>query len=143
MIETIFNFRLKIYNKETLLQAMYCSYPKSKLRCSVKIAPSYITKNTVISPEFLVWKFCGKVQFPHSFGRIVRNFAETMLFREISTPGNQMKLRYFSQCQFLSNKLKAAILRLIQKDVMLTNRCFCVLDDAFRFVNITYFYINL
>ena len=23
-------------------------------------------KNTVISPNFLVWKFCGKAQFPHS-----------------------------------------------------------------------------
>ena len=26
-------------------------------------------KNTLISPNFLVWKFCGKAQFPHSFGR--------------------------------------------------------------------------
>ena len=26
-------------------------------------------KNTVISPNFLVWEFCGKVQFLHSFGR--------------------------------------------------------------------------
>ena len=26
-------------------------------------------KNTVISPNFLVWKFYGKAQFPHSFGR--------------------------------------------------------------------------
>ena len=25
-------------------------------------------KNTVISLNFLVWKFCGKEQFPHSFG---------------------------------------------------------------------------
>ena len=25
--------------------------------------------NTVISSNFLVWKFCGKTQFPHSFGR--------------------------------------------------------------------------
>ena len=24
-------------------------------------------KNIVISPDFLVWKFCGKAQFPHSF----------------------------------------------------------------------------
>ena len=27
-------------------------------------------KNTIISPNFLVWKFCGKAQFPHSFGRM-------------------------------------------------------------------------
>ena len=26
-------------------------------------------KNTIISPDLLVSKFCGKVQFPHSFGR--------------------------------------------------------------------------
>ena len=29
-------------------------------------------KNTVISPNFLVWKLCGKTQFPHSFGRFAR-----------------------------------------------------------------------
>ena len=34
-------------------------------------------ENTVISPNFLVWKFCGKTQFPHSFGRITRKYAET------------------------------------------------------------------
>ena len=33
--------------------------------------PATITaKNTAISPNFLVWKFCGNAQFPHSFGRI-------------------------------------------------------------------------
>ena len=39
-------------------------------------------KDTVISPDFLVWKFCcGKAQFPHNFGRFV-------YFRKIFTPGN-------------------------------------------------------
>ena len=28
-------------------------------------------KNTVLSPNFLVWKFCGKTEFPHSFGRFL------------------------------------------------------------------------
>ena len=56
-----------------------------------------IAKNTVISPDFLVWKFCGKAQFPHSFGRIAQNYAETVSLHKISTPGNQVKLRYFSQ----------------------------------------------
>ena len=44
-------------------------------------------KNTVISPNFLVCKFCGKAQFLHSFGRIARNYAETVpekLFRSES-----------------------------------------------------------
>ena len=48
----------------------------------------------------MVWKFCGKAQFTYRFGRFARNNAETVLFRNISTPGNQVKLRYFSQCIF-------------------------------------------
>ena len=45
-------------------------------------------KNTVILSNFLVLKFCGKAQFPHSFGRITRNYAQTVPFHKISTPGN-------------------------------------------------------
>ena len=32
----------------------------------------YTTKNTVISPNFLMWKFCEKTQFLHSFAWITR-----------------------------------------------------------------------
>ena len=35
-------------------------------------------KNTVIWPNFLMWKFWGKEQFPHSFTRIPRNYAGTV-----------------------------------------------------------------
>ena len=42
-------------------------------------------KNTVISPNFLVWKFCGKAQFPHSFGRFARNYAETVFPQDFHT----------------------------------------------------------
>ena len=56
-----------------------------------------LAKNTVISPNFKVWKFCGNAQYPHKFGRFARNYAETMRFHKISTPGNQVKLRYFTQ----------------------------------------------
>ena len=48
----------------------------------------YTGQNAIISSNFLVWKFCGKAQFPHSFGRFARNYAETVPFHEISTPGN-------------------------------------------------------
>ena len=48
----------------------------------------------------MVWKFCGKAQFTYRFGRFARNNAETVLFRNISTAGNQGKLRYFSRCIF-------------------------------------------
>ena len=48
----------------------------------------FTVKNTVISPNFLMRKFCGKAQFPHSFGKITRNYAETVPFHKTSTPGN-------------------------------------------------------
>ena len=54
--------------------------------------------NTVISPNFVVWKFCGKAQFLHSFGRITRNYSKTVSFHKISTPANYVELLYFLQC---------------------------------------------
>ena len=49
----------------------------------------YVTaKNSVISPNSLMWKFFGKAQFPHSVGQIAQNYAEAVSFHKISTPGN-------------------------------------------------------
>ena len=51
----------------------------------------YITttaKNTVILPNFLVWKFFGKAQFRHSFGRFAWNFVTTVPIRKSSTQRN-------------------------------------------------------
>ena len=46
---------------------------KEKLTMSECETGGAITaKNTVISPNLMVWKFCGKAQFPHSFGRCYR-----------------------------------------------------------------------
>ena len=54
-------------------------------------------KNTVNSPDFLVWKYCGKASpktiRPKLFAQ---NYAETVPFHKISAPGNQVKLRYFT-----------------------------------------------
>ena len=47
-------------------------------------------QNIVISPNFQVWKFCGKTQFPQSFGGFAVTFhiiSETVPFHKISTPG--------------------------------------------------------
>ena len=38
----------------------------------INVALAYTAQNTVVSPNFLVWKFCEKTQFPHTFG----NFAD-------------------------------------------------------------------
>ena len=51
-------------------------------------AQTTTAENTVISPNFLVWTFCGKAQFLHSFGRFARNYLETVPFHKISVPGN-------------------------------------------------------
>ena len=57
-----------------------------------------LRKNAVISPNFLVWKFCGKAQFPLSFRRLAQNYVETMSVHKISTTGNYVKLLHFTQC---------------------------------------------
>ena len=53
------------------------------------------TKNTAISSNFLVWKFCGKSQFQHSFEWFARKYAETVPFHKTSAPRNWMILPYF------------------------------------------------
>ena len=58
-------------------------FPESK-RFFFHVGQWFTTKNTVISPNFLVWKFCGKAQFPNSFGQIAQNYAETVPFHKIS-----------------------------------------------------------
>ena len=64
-----------------------------------KRGKTYLTeKNSVVSPNFLMWKFCRKTQFLHSFGRFTRNYAETVTLQKISTPGNQVKLQSFLWC---------------------------------------------
>ena len=39
----------------------------------------------------MMWKFCGKAQFPQSFGQVVQNSTETVRFHKISTPRNLLK----------------------------------------------------
>ena len=67
-------------------------YQTDNLINKLTVGDNFINKctaqNYVISPNFLLWKLCGKAQFPHRFGRIARNYAETVPFHKISTPGN-------------------------------------------------------
>ena len=77
---------------------------------------SNTTKNTKISPNFLTWTFCGKAQFPQSFGQIAQNYAETVPFYKISTPENKVKLWYFSQSnQFKKEKVNINCLQSLKK----------------------------
>ena len=54
-------------------------------------------KNTVISTNFLVWKFYGNAEFPHSFGWFARNYAKLCLFTKFPHQEIRWKLRYFLQ----------------------------------------------
>ena len=81
------------FPNHVFLQIMFLQTLKLD-RCAPML---YTVKNTVISPNFLVWKFCSKARFLHGFGRLARNYAETLPFNKISTPENQVKLRYFLQ----------------------------------------------
>ena len=52
----------------------------TNFQITVEVCSAY---NTVISPNYLVWKFSGKVQFLQRFGRFGRNYAETVPFHKI------------------------------------------------------------
>ena len=53
---------------------------------TLKVTQLFTVKNTVISPSFVVLKFCGKAQFPHSFERFAQNYAESVPFHKIFIP---------------------------------------------------------
>ena len=69
------------YHNNCLVHLQILSNRESTVAAPIS---SYTASNVVISPNFLVWRFCGKAQFL----RIARNYAETVPFRKISTPGN-------------------------------------------------------
>ena len=60
-------------------------WTRVNLRHIIEEAKTLSSKNTAIPPDLIVLKFCGKAQFPHSFGRIARNYAETVLFQNSDT----------------------------------------------------------
>ena len=67
----------------------------------------YITaKNTVISPDFLVWEFCGKAQFLHSFGRFAPNYGKLCTF---AIPKFEYNRNKNSFVQVLSKMKKATL----------------------------------
>ena len=85
-------------HKKTQIISTYC---KNTFVCAVcfqllnvagcirqKLKTLHTAKNTVISPKSLVWEFCRNTQFPHSFGRFTRNYAETVPFHKTSTSRN-------------------------------------------------------
>ena len=57
-------------------------------KTGVKKVFTHTAKSTATSSNFLVWEFCGKAQFPHSFGRIAQicsNFQQNFPTRKLGT----------------------------------------------------------
>ena len=83
---------------------------------------SYTAKNSIISPNFLVWQFCGKAQFPQSFGRpkLCANCLSTKLpHQEIRWNyaifrSDKVFLRIFSREKIAREKIVFAVFLLIK-----------------------------
>ena len=80
--------RWKLFSSLKNFRVFFCDdispIPESRMANS---SLSNTVKNTAISPNFLVWKFCGKAQFLQSFGRFARNYGETVPFHKILLSG--------------------------------------------------------
>ena len=89
---------------------MYVSHNASVSTLNCNFSNNTMTLDTatkpVISPNFLVWKFCGKAQFPYSFEQFARNYTVTVPFHKICTPGNYVKLPYFLQWEYVLHQEK-------------------------------------
>lgn len=74
-------------SKTTNINIAYLSQimPKQRMTWTKRDTYSFTAKNTVISLIFVVQKFCGNAQLPHSFEQIAWNHAEIVLFQRIST----------------------------------------------------------
>ena len=62
--------------------------------------------NTVISPNFLVWNFFGKAQFPQSFGRFCGSCAFPLNFHTCKSGETTVFLRREKQIRLSSKKLR-------------------------------------
>ena len=88
----LFNDTMKQYKKINLtIKFVGIAWENVKAKSKIITA-----KNTVISPNFLVWKFFWKGSLRIASGDLPQ-VTETVLFHKMSTPENQVKLRYFLQ----------------------------------------------
>ena len=66
----------------------------TKKYCLNGVTPCHCVKYCN-SPNFLMYKYCEKAQFPHSFGGFAQNYAGIVPFYKMSTPESYVKLQYF------------------------------------------------
>ena len=87
--------------------------------------PWITTKNTEISPNFLLWKFCGKAHFPYSFRRFLIGFISSYHILIISNKNLKV---IFLQCFIRLFKIFFKEKRSLRKSYVWTS---CLSDVLF------------
>ena len=110
----------------------------SKIRYLWKNNFNTTAKNAINSPNFLVWKFSGKTQFPHSFGKLCRKYAFPQNFH----PRKLVEITVFFSVYLIGNHLKVFRRICWEHEVLLklnaiTNALIIIFDNNFYFENVT------
>ena len=85
MIATSFSGRYILF---AIFRSYITNVPKSHLLTS--LIKRRTAKNTAISPDFLMWKFCGKAQFRH------RKSGKITAFFPVAAIGRNVELNHMS-----------------------------------------------
>ena len=103
---------LKTFNFNQLKDQPNLKFTKKDTLKMQKCSYTITTKNSVISSNFLVLRFCGKAQFPHSFPETMRKLCLSTKFPHQKIRWNYgifrsalMNLRYFSYIELDTNQI--------------------------------------
>ena len=99
ILKQTFSFQLQIFQYTWLFSTHKTLKGYKKKKNTEKV--------TVVSSNFLVWKFCGKAQFPYSFGRFAQNYAETCLSTKF--PHQEIRWNYGIFCYSSAKRQGKAI----------------------------------
>ena len=88
----------------------------------------YTAKNTVISPDFLVWKFCGKAQFPHIFRSAKDCFVNKFVIQVISEKTLQQRSHQQFERYFYMNIIVTIIPTYLVTNLLLP--LFCLFTET-------------
>ena len=109
----------------------------------LKLANS-TAKNTVISPNFLVWNFCGKAQFPHSFRRIVNYVILVSLLLTDFTAKIETYFRVYQTCTMGLHKAPSKIFdRVLNTPWQKVEIFYHLITEKYFFLNNFSFFINV
>ena len=89
-------FPEEFLNGKLHFSVQWKSLKVSESQRSVKTSLAFTAENIVISPDFMVWKFRGKAQFPQSFERFEKKASKINNVNDILS--KHVILIYFYDC---------------------------------------------